>query len=377
MSSTDGAVTAPFLTGESSRQRSSEERGGAEILWRASSRRMMSDQSLRVRQSAARLIQERRSSWAYSTPIVVVDLIWNAVIVLISIVVIQLSGGETAQVPLRVWIVGYGLLCVFHMICVCIEYRRRRVVVRGTVASIGPNLSSNLSLGSSLSSNLSSSSSLSADFVDYVPQRRQNEDETSAAKYLESASRILSFMWWIIGFYWISSGGQMLADNAPKLYWLTTVFLIFDVIVVVICVVVACILGIAVCCCLPFIIAIMYTVADQEGASNEEIERLKKYRFRSNRAGEIENIRGEIQQSDGGILIECDTETPLEKPLSAADAACSICLDEYDDESEIRELPCFHHFHCACIGKWLRSKPTCPLCKNNILENDDHNSNEV
>jgi len=41
----------------------------------------------------------------------------------------------------------------------------------------------------------------------------------SVAKHLESANTMFSFIWWIIGFYWVSSGGQTLADDAPKLYW--------------------------------------------------------------------------------------------------------------------------------------------------------------
>ena len=28
--------------------------------------------------------------------------------------------------PLRVWILGYALQCVLHMICVCLEFKRRR-----------------------------------------------------------------------------------------------------------------------------------------------------------------------------------------------------------------------------------------------------------
>lgn len=40
-------------------------------------------------------------------------------------------------------------------------------------------------------------------------------------------------------------------------------FLAFDVFFVVICVAVACLVGLAVCCCLPCIIAILYAVADQ------------------------------------------------------------------------------------------------------------------
>lgn len=40
-------------------------------------------------------------------------------------------------------------------------------------------------------------------------------------------------------------------------------FLSFDVVIVLICVAVACLIGIAVCCCLPCILALLYAVTDQ------------------------------------------------------------------------------------------------------------------
>lgn len=40
-------------------------------------------------------------------------------------------------------------------------------------------------------------------------------------------------------------------------------FLGFDVFFVVFCVALACVIGIAVCCCLPCIIAVLYAVAEQ------------------------------------------------------------------------------------------------------------------
>lgn len=117
----------------------------------------------------------------------------------------------------------------------------------------------------------------------------------SIVKHLESANTMFSFIWWIIGFYWISAGGQALSHDAPQLYWyalsscgmwmivciiisgcslrclsycplfcrLSIVFLAFDVFFVVFCVALACVIGIAVCCCLPCIIAILYAVTDQ------------------------------------------------------------------------------------------------------------------
>lgn len=43
---------------------------------------------------------------------------------------------------------------------------------------------------------------------------------------------------------------------------------------------------------------------------------------------------------------------------------CSICLDKYQKQSKIRQLPCQHIFHQECIDKWLtESRPTCPFCK--------------
>lgn len=55
---------------------------------------------------------------------------------------------------------------------------------------------------------------------------------------------------------------------------------------------------------------------------------------------------------------------------------CCICLSAYEDGSELRELPCGHHFHCMCLDKWLCINATCPLCKFNILKADSQSSSE-
>jgi len=47
---------------------------------------------------------------------------------------------------------------------------------------------------------------------------------TSFAKHLESANTMISFIWWVIGFYWVSSGGQELAQGSPQLYWFVVNF---------------------------------------------------------------------------------------------------------------------------------------------------------
>ncbi|KAF5952961.1 hypothetical protein HYC85_010905 [Camellia sinensis] len=313
-------------------------RGAARFLRRASSRRMMREPELRVREAAAEQIEERQSDWAYSRPIVILDLLWNFAFVFVALSVLVVSRKESPTMPLRLWIVGYALQCVLHMVCVSVEYKRRRqqrispdsLPLRGGSGGWWSRLNSNLSSSSS-----SSSDSDVGESGDYLPERPQIEDETR----------------------------------------LCITFLAFDVFFVVICVAVACVIGIAVCCCLPCIIAILYAVADQEGATKEDIERLPKYKFR--RIGDFEKQNGEIQESFGGIITECDTDSPIEHVLSPENAECCICLCPYEDGTELRELPCRHHFHCSCIDKWLYINATCPLCKFNILKNGNQSSSEV
>ena len=38
-----------------------------------------------------------------------------------------------------------------------------------------------------------------------------------------------SFLWWIVGFYWVVSGSETLMQNAPRLYWLGYQFLLSTV----------------------------------------------------------------------------------------------------------------------------------------------------
>lgn len=79
-----------------------------------------------VRETAAEQLEERQSDWAYSKPVVILDIVWNFAFVAVAVAVLILSRNEHPSMPLRLWIVGYGLQCVLHMLCVCVEYRRRR-----------------------------------------------------------------------------------------------------------------------------------------------------------------------------------------------------------------------------------------------------------
>ncbi|KAG2633459.1 E3 ubiquitin-protein ligase At1g12760-like isoform X1 [Panicum virgatum] len=307
-------------------------RGAARFIRRTGSRRLMREPSVAVRETAAEHLEERQTDWAYSKPVVVLDVLWNLAFVAVAAAVLAASLAERPAVPLRVWLAGYVLQCLLHVLCVTVEYRRRRRGADREGAADG-------------------------DF------------KLSIVKHLESANTMFSFIWWIIGFYWVSAGGQALSHDAPQLYWLSIVFLAFDVFFVVFCVALACVIGIAVCCCLPCIIAILYAVTDQqEGASEEDINNLSKFKFRT--MGDQDKLVAGIAAPVGGVMTECGTNPPVEHILSAEDAECCICLCPYEDGAELRELPCNHHFHCSCIDKWLHIKATCPLCKFNIVKSN-------
>ncbi|RXH80001.1 hypothetical protein DVH24_041148 [Malus domestica] len=165
---------------------------------------------------------------------------------------------------------------------------------------------------------------------------------------------------------------------------LCIIFLGFDVFFVVFCVTLACMIGIAVCCCLSCIFSLLYAIIDQnidalfshslvylfdlllkqDGASKEDIEQLSKFRFRK---VANEKVAGDVQ---GGVMTECGTDSPIEHE-------CCICLSCYDDGVELRQLPCAHHFHCFYINKWLFINTTYPLYKYNILKSSSQNQGEV
>lgn len=94
----------------------------AMLLGRASGRR---GPSIMVRETAARELEERRADWGYSKPVVALDMTWNMSFVLISVAMLIFTTNEHPNTPIRLWICGYALQCVVHVVLVGFEYRRR------------------------------------------------------------------------------------------------------------------------------------------------------------------------------------------------------------------------------------------------------------
>ncbi|KAM0888172.1 hypothetical protein ACQ4PT_028522 [Festuca glaucescens] len=48
----------------------------------------------------------------------------------------------------------------------------------------------------------------------------------------------------------------------------------------------------------------------------------------------------------------------------AVEAECSICISALVAGDKVKALPpCGHRFHPDCVDDWLRSHPSCPLCR--------------
>ncbi|XP_048733444.1 E3 ubiquitin-protein ligase RNF115-like [Ostrea edulis] len=56
---------------------------------------------------------------------------------------------------------------------------------------------------------------------------------------------------------------------------------------------------------------------------------------------------------------------------------CSICMEDFEIDEQVKKLPCEHHYHKPCIVTWLEMHGTCPVCRidlngvDNSLKNDD------
>uniref|UniRef100_A0A7N0VN13 RING-type E3 ubiquitin transferase n=1 Tax=Kalanchoe fedtschenkoi TaxID=63787 RepID=A0A7N0VN13_KALFE len=325
----------------------------AVLLGRATGRR---GASVMVRETAARELEERRADWGYSRPVVALDMMWNTAFVVLSLVMLLCTTREKPVVPIRLWICGYALQCAVHVVLVWLEYRRRSRV-RDEERQGGVR---DLEEGGSESAH-----------DDEGHRTFTGLNPSSIINRCESVNTMASFVWWFVGFYWVVSGGQLLLLKAPLLYWLAVVFLAFDVVFAIFCVFLACLIGFALCCCLPCIIAILYAVVGQEqGASEADLETLPKYTFQLLNSEEKPNCEG------GGKMIPQETNSGYmalahEQILLPEEAECCICLGAYEDGAELHALPCNHHFHSSCIVKWLKMNATCPLCKYNILKGNE------
>lgn len=91
---------------------------------------------------------------------------------------------------------------------------------------------------------------------------------------------------------------------------------------------------------------------------SNRFQRLENERIRR------ENLRRERYNNDRKKRIQEETKIQkYDSSLLIIDTACSICLDNFEEDENISTLKCNHSFHNKCIEAWLDTNFTCPMCR--------------
>lgn len=69
------------------------------------------------------------------------------------------------------------------------------------------------------------------------------------------------------------------------------------------------------------------------------------------------------QGAEGQAEVDETDIQHLPEDIGAGDT-CAICIEQLEEEDEVRGLSCGHAFHCSCVDVWLTTRRAiCPLCK--------------
>jgi len=165
--------------------------------------------------------------------------------------------------------------------------------------------------------------------VDESLQEQENKVRSVFLYY--TISRILDFVWFI----WFAQGTTWIFtsecnQNSQSIYKAAFGFFLLHCIIILFIISSCC----NVCCGLLLHIVMQHGDI-QTGASKSIINKLKLTKYN-------------------------------ETTISKEDSICAVCLGEYEQDEELRHLPCNHHFHSLCIDQWLSINKVCPLCKKDI-----------
>ncbi|KAL2236079.1 E3 ubiquitin-protein ligase At1g63170 [Sesamum indicum] len=297
---------------------------------------------------------------------ITVELVLTLSQVIAAVIVLSLSKNEKPRAPLRAWIVGYALGCFAIVPLLYWRFKHRNQGFEQDASQLRQDTSQGDNDAGPLTrrvvegeDRLTTGTSARGTQSTALPNSRLKV----YVEYFKMGLDCFFAVWFVVGNVWIF-GGHSSSAESPNLYRLCIVFLAFS------CIGYAMpfILCTTICCCLPCIISVLGIREDfpqNRGATQDSINSLPTYKFKvkKNKSGnDKDNSSG---AGEGGIVA---AGTEKERAISGEDAVCCICLSEYVNNDELRELPCSHFFHKECVDKWLRINATCPLCKAEVGE---------
>ena len=78
---------------------------------------------------------------------------------------------------------------------------------------------------------------------------------------------------------------------------------------------------------------------------------------------ELEEGLGNVNKGLSKDKISKIPEKPFHKALFDDNTQCIICMDGFNENELVKQLPCGHIFHGDCIDHWLSQQKNCPFCK--------------
>ena len=86
------------------------------------------------------------------------------------------------------------------------------------------------------------------------------------------------------------------------------------------------------------------------------------------RVASLEEVEARSRTRTHVVLSPREDEAAEAATRNGTNDVCTVCLEEYDEGDEIRELECEHAFHKTCIDEWLTTKRACcPCCKHSLV----------
>ncbi|KAJ4980481.1 hypothetical protein NE237_031318 [Protea cynaroides] len=222
------------------------------------------------------------------------------------------SKEEKPGLPLKTWIVGYAIGCLFTLPLLYWRYQHLYLIQGNSD----------------------------------LEQQRSNEESRVRflqRSYLMNKSKafleLFFAIWFVVGNVWVFDSRFGSFNRAPKLHVLCMLLLAWNAISYSF----PFMLFLLLCCCVPLISKILgYNMnmgSADRGATDDQISHLPCWKYK-----------------------QVDSNSDPENENSE----CCICLAKYRDKEEIRQLPCTHIFHQRCVDQWLRIISCCPLCKQDL-----------
>ncbi|XP_041021173.1 E3 ubiquitin-protein ligase At1g12760 isoform X2 [Juglans microcarpa x Juglans regia] len=267
-----------------------------------------------------------------------IELVLTASQIVASVVVLSLSRNEHPRTPLFVWIVGYASGCVATLPLLYWRYHHRNQVSEQDSTQSHQTSQINVparpvSLSVTRNSEVGDRQTAVGSSVGSQHSRVLNARIKGLVEYFKIALDCFFAVWFVVGNVWLF-GGHSSVDEAPNLYRLCVVFLIFS------CIGYAMpfILCATICCCLPCIISILgfrEEATQTRGATPESIDALPTYKFKLKKSRSGNDRESNSGVSEGGVVA---TGTEKERVISGEDA---VSLLSSSFLASIVGLPCF------------------------------------